>query len=120
VVALLALLGLQIGLGLIAQDTDGEFAGPLARLVSYETSRSAGDWHEAMFNLLLVLIALHVAAILFYLIVRRDNLVRPMLTGRKRVRTTVEQPQAGSAGHAIAGVVLSAAVTAWIAAGAPL
>ncbi len=37
-----------------------------------------------MFNVILTLIGLHVAAILFYLLVKRDNLVIAMLTGRRR------------------------------------
>ena len=36
-----------------------------------------------MFWILVGLIGLHVAAILFYLLVRRDNLVAPMVTGRR-------------------------------------
>lgn len=119
VIALLGVLGLQIGLGLIAQDTDGEFAGPLARLVSYETSRAAGDWHEVVFNVVLALIVLHIAAILFYLLVKRDNLVRAMLTGRRPMPAATMQPAIAPASRAIIGVVLSAAVTLWAASGAP-
>lgn len=119
VVGLLGLLGVQIGLGLFAQDTDGEFAGPLARLVNYETSSTAGDWHELVFNGLLVMIGLHVAAILFYAFGKRDNLVRPMLTGRKRVAAGTVEPAAGSPAHALIGVILSAAITGWMAAGTP-
>ncbi|MCP3729852.1 cytochrome b/b6 domain-containing protein [Sphingomonas sp. MG17] len=120
VIALLGLLGLQIGLGLFAQDTDGQFAGPLADLVSFETSDAATEWHETMFNVLLALIGLHLAAILFYVFVRRDNLVRPMVTGRKRVAAATEQPATAPATRALIGIVLSAIVTIWIALGAPL
>ncbi len=118
VIALLGLLGLQIGLGLLAQDSDGLFAGPLAGLVDFETSDAATEWHETLFNLLVALIGLHIAAVLFYLIVRRDNLIGPMVSGRKRIDTEVSIAP-GSRIAALIGVVLSAALTLWIAAGLP-
>ncbi len=118
VVALLGLLSLQIGLGLFAQDSDGLFAGPLAGLVDFETSDAATEWHEALFNILVGLIGLHIAAVLFYLFVRRDNLVGPMVTGRMRIDTEVSIAP-GSRIAALIGVVLSAALTLWIAAGLP-
>ena len=74
VVAMLALLAVQIGLGLIAQDIDALKSGPLSHLVSYETSDAAREWHHLLFNGILVLVALHICAILFYLFVKRDNL----------------------------------------------
>ena len=49
VVALLAGLAMQVGLGLFAQDEDGIYAGPLAKLVSSDTSDSARDIHETWF-----------------------------------------------------------------------
>lgn len=119
VVGMLLLLGTQIGLGLFAQDTDGEFAGPLARLVSYGASSTAGELHEVMFNVLLALIVLHIVAILFYLFVKRDNLVRPMLTGRRRVAIGTAQPALASASVAGIGIAISAAITVWVALGAP-
>jgi cytochrome b len=45
--------------------------GPLNRLVSFETAEWAHDVHEVLFNVLLALIALHVAAILFYRLARQ-------------------------------------------------
>ena len=39
-------------------------------------------WNQ---NLLLVLIALHVVAVLLYLLVKHENLIVPMISGRKRV-----------------------------------
>ncbi|MDQ8754725.1 cytochrome b/b6 domain-containing protein [Sphingosinicella sp. LHD-64] len=81
VVAMLSALAAQVGLGLFASDEDGLFSGPLAHLVSYETSETLTDWHDRLFDLLLILIGLHLAAVLFYLIVRRRNLVLPMVTG---------------------------------------
>lgn len=84
VVALLLLLAIQVGLGLFASDEDGLYSGPLAHLISYDASETLADRHETMFNVLLVFIGLHVAAVFFYLLVRRNDLVTPMVTGRRK------------------------------------
>lgn len=80
VVVLLALLTAQVGTGLVATDVDGLESGPLSYLVSFDTGRAAAEAHEIAFNLLLAMIALHVAAIVFYAI-RGRRLLGPMITG---------------------------------------
>lgn len=85
VLALLSLMLLQVGLGLFATDIDGLESGPLSHWVSFDTGRTLAEAHEVVFNVLLGFIGLHVAAILFYLLYRRDDLLTPMLSGRKRV-----------------------------------
>ena len=84
IVAMLLLMLTQAGLGLFAVDTDGLESGPLAYKVSFEQGRWAAHTHDLVFKLLLALTALHVAAALFYLVRRRENLIGPMLTGRRR------------------------------------
>lgn len=84
VVALLANLGVQAATGLFAND-DVMLEGPLAARVSKETSDLLTKVHHLSFNVLLVLIALHIAAAIYYLVVKRENLIRPMITGRKRL-----------------------------------
>jgi hypothetical protein len=37
------------------------------------------------FNLLLAMIAVHLSAVLFYLLVKRENLIHPMLSGHKHL-----------------------------------
>ena len=49
-------------------------------------------YHNLFAKVVLVLVALHVAAILFYLVWKRENLVAPMLNGRKLVK---ERPTGG-------------------------
>lgn len=83
VVAMLLLLTAQVGLGMIAVDIDGLESGPFSYLVEFETGRWAAEWHATIFNLMLVLIAVHIAAVTFYLLYRRDNLITPMLTGSR-------------------------------------
>lgn len=118
VLALLFLLSLQIGLGLIAQDVDGIESGPLSHLVSYETSDAAREWHELIFNIILGFVALHVAAILFYLFARRDNLIMPMISGRK-VMNDVAQPRSGSLIAFLSCAAIACALMWWIWLGAP-
>jgi cytochrome b len=66
VLALLGAVAIQVGLGLISEDEDGIYMGPLAGLVSTDTSDKARDIHELWFNVILALVALHLVAILYY------------------------------------------------------
>ena len=81
VLALLFLLANVVGLGLFATDEDGLAPGPLSRHVTFDSARILAERHEQLFWILVGFIGLHVAAILFYLVVKRDNLVAPMITG---------------------------------------
>jgi cytochrome b len=78
---ILVLLG-QALTGLFAND-GLKFNGPLAMLIPSEASDSITSLHRLIFDAILLLIWCHVVAVGFYLLVKRDNLVLPMLTGRK-------------------------------------
>jgi cytochrome b len=80
VLAMLTLLCLQVGTGLFADD-DVATTGPLGQFVSRTTRRQLTGVHVRLFWLLLALIALHVAAVAAYKIVKRKDLVWPMITG---------------------------------------
>jgi hypothetical protein len=54
------------------------------------------------------LVAIHVVAILFYLIVRRDNLIGPMLTGRKHLVERVEPLRFDRWWHGAAALIVVA------------
>jgi len=84
IVALLACLLVQAGTGLFAND-DVMLEGPLAKLVSKATSDLLTRLHKANFYVLLTLLALHVGAALYYLWAKRENLISPLFTGRKRL-----------------------------------
>lgn len=121
VLALLGLMGIEAVLGLFAQDVDGIEAGSLAKFVTYETAEWAREWHAWLFNIILALVAFHVLAILFYLLAKRDNLVGPMLTGRKEFGDEVAQPPMAPAWRALAAALFAAALAWWISKGlAPL
>ncbi|MBK6469812.1 MAG: cytochrome b/b6 domain-containing protein [Betaproteobacteria bacterium] len=83
VFALLGVLLVQLGTGLVADDEIAN-QGPLNRFVGSDTVMSATSWHKGWGQwLVLALVALHIAAIAFYLLKKNTNLVQPMLTGDK-------------------------------------
>jgi cytochrome b len=84
VLGLLTAVGLQTAGGLFAND-DIAFQGPLYGLVSKEVSDWIAGLHRKGLWLVLLLVGLHLAAIAYYLDVKKDNLVLPMLTGEKEV-----------------------------------
>ncbi|WP_134678551.1 cytochrome b/b6 domain-containing protein [Paracoccus ravus] len=86
VITMLALLAAQVTTGLISDPEDYINVGPLADRVGSATSVKAVGWHELGANLVLILVLLHLAVILFYRFWKREDLVRPMLTGRKQIR----------------------------------
>ena len=84
VVLLLASAALQAGTGLFSND-DIATEGPLYHLVSKALSDSLSAVHQANAVVLLTLIGMHVAAVLYYLWYKRENLLRPMITGLKQM-----------------------------------
>ncbi|RDW13153.1 cytochrome b/b6 domain-containing protein [Paracoccus thiocyanatus] len=86
VIAMLAVLAAQVTTGLISDPDDYINVGPLASYVSGATRSKAVGWHNLGATLILILVLLHVAVILFYRFWKREDLVRPMITGRKQVR----------------------------------
>lgn len=119
VIALLCLLSVQVGLGLFAQDTDAVDSGPLNHLVSWDAATAASEAHEIVFKLLLAIIALHIAAILFYRIVRKNDLIRPMVSGRRTFSSIVAQPPMASWIKAATVAMIAAALALWISYGVP-
>jgi cytochrome b len=116
VVALLVLLITQVGLGLFAVDVDGLESGPLSHLVSFDEGREYAKSHELVFNILLAFIVLHIAAILFYLLVKRDNLIAPMITGVKSwAAENAPQLKFASWWIALPGIAIAAAIVWYIA-----
>ena len=85
VLGLLLVLFAQVTSGLFADD-EIAFTGPLTGLVSGHWVSLATGYHKEIGKLILVaLVALHLAAIAFYKLVRKQDLVRPMITGDKTV-----------------------------------
>ncbi len=111
VVALLVLVLLQASSGLFATD-DIVSEGPLIHLVSGKTASLMTRIHHLAFNGLLALVAIHIAANLFYLFVKKENLIGPMVTGMKPVPPSIKAPALAS--PAVALFLLVALAAAWI------
>jgi len=118
VLALLLAVAVQVGLGLIAEDEDGIYMGPLSRLVSTDTSDKARDVHELWFNVILALIVLHLLAIVYYRF-RGKKLTLPMITGRAEVAPGTEPMRRGKWWVALICLAVGIGITRWVIAGAP-
>lgn len=108
VILLLLVLLVQVGTGLFAND-DIAIEGPLYPWVSKASSDFLTRIHKLNFDILLILISLHVLAILFYLVAKHENLIVPMLTGRKWLELGFQESQAPFARLWLAGALLALA-----------
>jgi cytochrome b len=116
VFAVLGILAVQVASGLVADD-DIANVGPLNRFVSIEWVEDATAWHTSWGQwLILALVGLHVAAILFYLLRKRINLVRPMVWGDKPLPAGTPASADGTAPRVLAlvMVLLCAAGVNWV------
>jgi cytochrome b len=116
VFGLLTILGVQVASGLFADDEIAN-TGPLIKFVSSATSLSLTAWHKSWGQwIILSLIGLHLAAIVFYLVAKKLNLVRPMLSGDKLLPPGVpaSADQGGSRVVALVLAALSAALVGWV------
>ena len=104
VLGLLLMVAVQVGTGLFAND-DIAFRGPLFDLVGKDTSDLLTRVHRIAINLLMTLIALHLAAIAFYAHVKKDNLVKPMIRGWKNVDTDTHDIRPNRGGGVVALIV---------------
>lgn len=118
VFAMLAVLALQVATGLVADDAI-TYAGPLAHTVSGAMSSLATGWHAGQGKWVVVaLIALHLAALLYHGMVRRQRLVASMITGDKVLsRATPVTPSRDDAAMRLLALAVFAgcvAVAVWI------
>jgi cytochrome b len=116
VFGLLAILAVQVGTGLFADDEIAT-TGPLNKFVSSATGLSLTAWHKGWGQwLIIALVVLHIAAIVFYLVGRKNNLVRPMLTGDKALPIAAPASADGAIHRVIAAalVALCGAGVAWL------
>ncbi len=113
VLLLLLLLGVQVGTGLFAND-DVLTEGPLAETVDKSTSDWLSHIHVVNFRLIEVAVAAHILAVLTYALLKRHDLVRPMLTGRKQLPATLPLPRMASPWLALVLAVAAAAAVTWL------
>jgi cytochrome b len=105
VFGLLAVLAAQVATGLFADDEIAN-TGPLIKFVSGATSSLLTGWHKSFGQgLVITLVLLHLAAIAFYILKKKQNLVGPMLSGDKLLAPDVPA-SADTAGRRVLAAVL--------------
>ena len=119
VLALIGVLAAQVATGLVGND-EIAFTGPLASQVDEALSLKLTGLHHQLVNVLYLLLGLHVVAIAVHTFIKKDPLVKPMVTGWKEVPATAAVPRrVGSVAFVVAvAVALSAVYGAsglWIA-----
>lgn len=116
VLAMLALLGFQAVTGLFATD-DIAFDGPLYSAVSSSWNDTITSWHRLTEWFFYGLVGLHVASVMFYTLVKKDNLIAPMISGRKKVQADVNGNRTGGGPVAFIVALAIAGGAVWIANG---
>ena len=110
--ALLFFLLLQLASGMISDDEIAS-SGPLSSWVSSAWVSQATWYHRNLGKpVLIVLLILHVAAILFYLWRKRENLIRPMVTGDKILDTPAPASRDDARARLGAALLLAACAAA--------
>lgn len=113
---MLAVLAAQVATGLVGDD-EISFTGPLNRFVASSKGLAATWYHKSIGQwLLLALVVLHIAAVLYYLVARKENLTRAMVRGDKELARPVPESRdtAGTRLLAVGVLALCAAAVAWL------
>lgn len=120
ILAMLSMLLVQAVSGLFANDQVFE-TGPLFGYVTIEISDRLTSLHKQLFDWIAAAIAVHVAAAFFYLWILRENLILPMITGRKSLERIPEDERISSSKLWLALVLaaIAGAALAWIIRSAP-
>ena len=114
--AMLGFLLAQVATGLVGDD-EAAFTGPFNKFVSTSNGLAATWYHKRIGQWVIVgLIVLHVAAILYYLWKKDENLIKPMLHGDKDldIATVSSRDDAASRLKALAVLALCAGLVAWV------
>ena len=110
VAAILTVLAVQVGTG---RCSNADFdKAPFADAVGKSLSDTLSTVHSYCFTLLQILVVVHVAAVLTYALVKKQDLVRPMITGKKRLPVSLRAPRIRSPLLALP-ILLVAALLVW-------
>jgi len=116
VYAFLIFLLAQVGTGLFSDDR-ADFSGPLSVLVSNRAVRLFTGYHKNIGQWIVIgLVLLHVGAIAFYRLRKRQDLIGPMLHGDKHLppATRASRDDARSRLGALVVLGMSSAAMAWL------
>lgn len=113
VLIMLALIGVQACTGLFSND-DGDTEGPLFHLVSKDQSDWLSHMHYLNFKAIEAVIVLHILAIMIYAVMKRQNLVRPMVTGKKLMPPDAAAPRLVHPVWALVTLGVAFGVVVWV------
>lgn len=121
VIVLLLTLFVQAALGLFGNDEIFN-VGPLYGYISNELSVVLTSWHRQLFYWIAGAIGLHVLAVVAHVVIKRERLVRAMITGRKPKQQLAEFDgiHTSRSGRALVIVIALAALLAWVISSAPI
>ncbi len=114
ILLLLALLLAETLTGLYVANDIAD-VGPLTQIVPAPAANAIEASHRILWDVLLAAIVLHVLAIAAYAAVKGQNLVGPMITGRKALPASVRAPRIASPARAAVLFAASAAAAALLA-----
>jgi len=84
-------MALSVTMGLFVQSD--QLSGPWSGLVGGGTGSFLADAHAVVANWVLALVFAHIAAIVVYRLLLRDDLVKPMLTGTRPAPEEFQEPR---------------------------
>jgi cytochrome b len=105
VLALLLTVLIQALTGLFADD-DIFFQGPLAKYASNSTVTFLTSVHHFNQYIIFALVGLHLLAIFYYLLVKKDNLIKPMITGDKNAPANISSQAVDTARQRLAALMI--------------
>ena len=115
VLLLLALLLVETLSGLYVNNDIAD-EGPLSGVVPAWLANAISALHAFAWDVLLAAVALHVLVIALYTVVKRHNLLRPMLTGYKPLPSPIDAPRQAPVLLALLALGVGAAVVMLLAA----
>ena len=109
---IIAALLIQASTGLFSQD-DSFFpiSGPLANFISDDYSNRITKFHKLWWeNVIIVMIIIHIFANIFYLIIKKQNLIPAMFTGKRLVPKNYEVKEFKFESNKLAIIILIFAI----------
>lgn len=117
VLALMGTVVTQGITGLFSYEPDNFIAGPLARLLEDETATAVLKWHYRGFNLILLLVGLHITANILYGALAKDPLIRAMAKGTKPAKVYEDEMEARIPANVTLRAVIAFAAAAGVVLG---
>lgn len=115
VVALLLAIGIQLASGLFAADENTWVSpGYLNSWVSEETGSRLRHFHATFFWALLGLIAVHISAVVGYKLLKKTDLIKPMICGYKALPATAKPLRFATGLRLLAALAVAVVVVWWV------